>query len=342
MPDLRDFLQQTFTKLGGEIPFENFMALALYDPQFGYYASGIEDVGGARGDFATSATLSSALGGAISKWIQEERLHHDWKGPFHVIEVGAGNGALANEVLRSTGWWKRRQLHYHIVDVSAPLRAKQQGLLKHFGVTWHEKTEDALNAAGGQALIFSNELVDAFPAKWLRWNEVEKKWQEVFVRFDAERGLSETFKPLPKWFPEDNFTALAMNDLVPGQRVEIQPLFQRWLANLSEHWEGGSMLTIDYGGKAEEIYHRRPEGTARGYYRQQRFEGGDIYQRVGKQDLTVDVNFGDLINWGEDIGFQLECEESQAEFLTRHGESKDAMAGSGVGESFRVLTQRRD
>ncbi len=341
MPDLRDFLHQTFKKMGGEIPFENFMALALYDPQFGYYSTAIKDVGGPRGDFSTSATLSASLGRGIAKWVQEEKGHHEWEGPLHIIEVGAGNGALAGEVLRSIGWWKRRQVHYHIVDVSAPLREKQKAALKPYRVSWHGKMEEALEAAEGKALIFSNELVDAFPAKWMVWCEIEGHWHEVFVRFDREKGLSEVLRPLPKFFPEDAYSALELRDRPQGQRVEIQPLFQRWLGNLSEHWVEGSMLTVDYGGKVDEIYHRRPEGTLRGYYRQQRFEGGDIYQRVGKQDLTVDVNFTDLVAWGEDFDFTTVSEESQAEFLSRYSETSDAMAGSGPGEAFRVLVQRR-
>ncbi|MDF2377604.1 MAG: SAM-dependent methyltransferase [Verrucomicrobiales bacterium] len=340
MPDLRRFLHETFEKAGGAVPFDQFMAMALYDPNFGYYAAGIEDVGGMRGDFATSATLTKGLGRAIAKWIQEERDHHDWEAPVSVIEVGAGNGALALEVLRSFGWWKRRQIRYHIVDVSAPLREKQQAALKSFPVDWHANVSEALEATGGKALIFSNELVDAFPAKWLRWLEIEACWLEVLVKFDRDAGLSEVLQPLPKGFPDYDYSALSLKNPACGQRVEIQPLFQRWLANLSEHLREGSILTIDYGGKPEDIYHRRPGGSLRGYYKQERIEGGCVYQRFGKQDLTVDVNFTDLISWGEDFGLETVREESQADFLQRFGEGADAMGSEGVGEAFRVLVQR--
>jgi SAM-dependent MidA family methyltransferase len=64
------------------------------------------------------------------------------------------------------------------------------------------------------------------------------------------------------------------------------------------------MLTIDYGANsAEEIYDRRPGGTMRAYHRQQRIEGGGIYARFGRQDLTSDVNFADLVRWGEALGW---------------------------------------
>lgn len=341
MPDLRVFLQQTFEKSGGLMPFENFMAMALYDPNFGYYATAIEDVGGDRGDFATSATLSKGLGQTIAKWIQEERDHHEWEGAVSVIEVGAGNGALAAEILRSFGWWKRRQIKYHIVEVSEPLRRKQQIALNSFPVTWHKGIAGALEETGGKALVFSNELVDAFPAKWLSWSGVESRWHEVFVSFDPLSGISETFRSLSKFFPEENYSALAWDDPEPGQRVEIQPIYQAWLANLARHLDSGSLLTIDYGGSAKDIYDRRPGGSLRGYYRQERIEGPDIYRRFGKQDLTVDVNFDDLRTWGEEFELETVSLESQETFLERHGHGNDPMAGEGVGEAFRVLHQRK-
>lgn len=324
------------------MPFDQFMAMALYDPTHGYYSNKIEDVGGRRGDFATSATLSKGLGNAITSWILAEKEYHDWETPIQVIEVGAGDGSLAAQIFRSLGWWKRRQLRYQIVEVSSPLRSLQEERLKSFPVSWSERVSDALEAAEGEALIFSNELVDAFPAKWLRWSEVDDCWLEVFVRFDREQGLSELFRPLPKGFPDYDYSALGMKNLSCGQRVEIQPLFQRWLGNTSEHLKRGSIFTIDYGGSPEEIYRRRPGGSLRGYFKQEIVQGAGIYQRFGKQDLTVDVNFEDLRVWGEGFGLKTVLEETQSEFLSRHGEGADPMATSAAGEAFRILHQRRD
>ncbi|MEM9016865.1 MAG: SAM-dependent methyltransferase [Verrucomicrobiota bacterium] len=342
MPDLRSFLHETFQKAGGWLPFDQYMAMALYDPHFGYYTSGIEDVGGVRGDFATSATLSGGLGKAVANWLREEAEYHDWTSSIPIIEVGAGNGELAATILKSLGWWGRRKFEYHIVDVSEPLRERQKLRLKASAVTWHPSIHEALETTEGRGLVFSNELVDAFPAKWLRWIEMEECWLEVGVKFDREKGIGEILNPLPNGFPEHDFSAMAMRELPAGQRIEIQPLYRSWLINFAESWQTGSLLTIDYGGRPEEIYRRRPEGTLRGYFRQERIEGPGIYQRFGKQDLTLDVNFLDLIRWGEELGFEMVLEESQAEFLNRWGESADPMAKSGAGEAFRVLHQRRD
>lgn len=320
--------------------FEEFMALALYDPGHGYYTAGIRDVGGGRGDFATAATLTPALGRAIARWIGEEARFHGWRGKVNVIEVGGGNGALAETVLRAMGWGRRRRVRYHLVDVSGPLRELQKDRLGRFAVSWHREIEDALAECEGRALVFSNELVDAFPAKWLRWNAGAERWEEVFVSYDAEAGLREEFREMPADLDGGGFSSLRMPDPPDGQRVEVQPSVRRWLETIRDRWTGGSMLTIDYGGEVDEIYDRRPGGTMRGFFRQERVEGGGVYGRFGRQDLTLDVNFTDLRGWGEVLGWKSAAMESQASFLERFGEEGDAMGEGEVGSAFRVLWQR--
>lgn len=342
MSDLREFLRIRFEKAGGAVSFEDFMAMAIYDPEHGYYSRQIEDVGGNRGDFATSATLSEGLARAITRWIERESEHHEWHGQVTVIEVGAGNGALAQSLLKGLGWWKRRRLRYRIVEVSAPLRVRQKQRLTGLGVAWHSSIGEALDAADGRALIFSNELIDAFPARWLRWSADDRQWHEIFVDYSPAGGLKETFRLLPRGFPLDTFAALRRRDWPDGQRVEIQPMVQRWLANLADHLNQGSLLTIDYGGSTAEIYERRPSGTLRAYHRHQRIEGGGVYARFGQQDLTVDANFDDLREWGEEFGLETVRYESQRQFLERHGAGLDPMAGPGPGDAFRVLHQRKD
>jgi SAM-dependent MidA family methyltransferase len=375
MPDLRHFLDRTFAASGGVLSFDEFMAAALYDPEHGYYTTGIGDVGGRGGDFATSATLSAGLARAIAGWIAEEITRLSWSGPVAVIEVGGGNGALAASVLKSLGWWRRRSIRYHLVEVSPVLRELQQAklvkrrwslshlkergrprprtevprptsgpgaapLLEHGqAVVWHESIADALAACGGRALIFSNELVDAFPAKWLRWDGT--RWEEVCVSYEPSQGLGEIFRELQAGLSADHFSALALTKPPLGQRIEILPSFRKWLQDLAPHWLEGTMLTIDYGAdSAEIIYDRRPGGTMRAYYRQQRIEGGGIYARFGRQDLTSDVNFADLVRWGEELGWETAGLGTQWEFLQRHGAETDLVAGDGVGEAFRVLALR--
>jgi SAM-dependent MidA family methyltransferase len=343
MPDLRTFLDQTFARCGGEMSFEDFMAMALYDPEIGYYTTGISDVGGRVGDFATSASLSGALGKAIAGWIRSEMRPLLAKGgPVHLIEVGGGNGALAAAVLKSLGWWRRRRVRYHLVEISPRLQEKQRETLARYDVTWHGEIATALRSAEGRALIFSNELVDAFPAKWLRWNAGADLWEEIFVSYDAATGLKEVFRPCPPDLDPETYSALALPNRSDGQRIEILPAFRHWINNLSLHWKTGAMLTIDYGSpEASGVYHRRSAGTMRAYFRHERIEGGGVYSRIGRQDLTADVNFADLMRWGEALGWETVSLATQREFLERYGVGADLLAGEGVGEAFQVLMQRK-
>jgi hypothetical protein len=135
------------------------------------------------------------------------------------------------------------------------LRELQQKRLGR-SVTWHGTISDALAASGGRGLIFSNELVDAFPAKWLRWDGT--RWEEVCVAYDPSQGLGEVFRELPAGLSPNVFSALTLTKPPLGQRIEILPSFRKWLHELAPNWHEGAMLTIDYGAdSAGEIYRGR-------------------------------------------------------------------------------------
>ena len=93
------------------------------------------------------------------------------------------------------------------------------------------------------------------------------------------------------------------------------------------------MLTIDYGDTEERLYTRRPEGSLRAYWKHQRYTGRDLYTRFGKQDLTADVNFSDLITCGEAWGWKTIHFTTQREFLNRFLLSEaNSSPGKGIGQ----------
>lgn len=345
---LRAYLDSLFAANDGAIPFERFMSEALTHPEFGFYTAHIRTVGGSRGDFATSPTIGKLLGKAIARWAVEEAAAHNRPlTDFTLIEVGAGEGTLMHEVLESFSWWKRRRLSAAIVEVSPILRLRQEEMLKRFrrSVAWHDSIEQALSAAGGQALVFSNELVDAFPVILLEGAD------EVLVEFDPEQGLREIRRPLAETRPDlvnDQFSALQSG--WPGkQRVELHDSYRRWLGGWLPLLKTGSTLTIDYGGAAAEIYHKRPGGSLRAFYRHQRLTGAGIYRMFGRQDLTADVCFDDVRNWGEQHGLETNRYQTQADFIRelaapkareRSRETEFLLASDGAGSAFKVLGQR--
>ena len=328
---LVSFLRESFAASGGTMPFERFMELALYDPDFGYYTKNIRGVGEHRSDFSTWAKHEE-LAAAIRCWLFDE-----WKCLFpgqrwlRVIEVGSGNGSLAHEIMAKTSLMKRRRIDYHIVEVSDPLRSCQKAKLRGRRVTWHSEMTEALAAVSGCALIFSNELPDAFPARWFRWNG--NQWEEVFVRFSAETGVSEVYLKT-----DDPPKVSFANPIPTGQRVECHDSYRAWMGTWLPHWKQGAMLTIDYGGTVEEVYRRRPRGTMRAYFNHQRIDGPGIYQRFGRQDLTCDVSFDVIAKWGEIEGLQTVGCESMTEFLHRFNVPRGF--NEQQSDEFQVLWQR--
>lgn len=291
-------------------PFARFMSRALFDSQRGYYTRNIKTVG-ARGDFSTAATLSTALGKRIAAWLKDAR---------NVIEVGAGNGQLMEQVQRYLGLWRRWQMRFHIVETSPVLREQQQKRLK--GVTWHETLESALAAMGGDAWIYHNELLDAFPTTLIEWRN--GSWHEIWV--------PEELRPLE--FDPQPFSVLKHTTFAEGQRCEIHPSIRDWLQTWSPHWKRGQMLTIDYGDEFPALYHRRPSGTLRGYLMHQRLYWPDVLQSPGRMDLTADINFTDYRAWCREVSFDEISYQTMAEW-SGYGEA------DGAGEAFKCVIHRR-
>lgn len=323
------------------IPFENlgmppgtlmsheaFMRHALHDPRTGYYARKIQGIG-RRGDFTTAPMLGEALAQAVAGWadraLKECRCRN-------LIEIGPGEGLLMAGVRARLPWITRLKTRIHLVETSEPLREIQQHRLGK-SATWHATPEDALAACHGQAVIFSNELVDAFPVR--RFRHTAEGWIETGVRFGAGGTAEEV--PIPGTpLPESSIFALPHRI---GQHVETHESYREWLERWLPHWKSGRMLTIDYGAEAPSLYQRRPAGSLRGYLLQQRVEGLAIYQNIGRQDLTADVNFTDLMDWSRPWMSQQHLQPLSA-FLapTDAGPFGEI---EGAGGAFQVLDERR-
>jgi SAM-dependent MidA family methyltransferase len=310
------------------ISFEQFMAKALHDPQHGYYARRISGVG-RRGDFTTAPMLSDAPAKAIAAWVirafRESRCQN-------LIEIGPGEGKLAADVLRHLPWHIRLRTRLHLVETSAPLAEQQRKLLGK-RATWHQRPQEALSACNGNAIVYSNELVDAFPVR--RFQNTVLGWQELAVHFDEKKQAHESLLP-PAPLPDSS----AFLDRQPlGQWIEVHDSYRRYLDEWLPFWKSGRMLTIDYGATVENLYHRRPQGSIRAYLLQQRVEGRAIYDNPGRQDITADVNFTDLQNWSRPWTPDQEVSTFR-EFLQNTGGGLLADP-QGAGDAFLVLDQRR-
>lgn len=333
------WLAEVVRSEGDRITFERFMELALYHPVHGYYTGHVSMIG-RSGDFSTSTTIGESLVRSVAIWLKAEAKHFSMSVPC-VIELGGGTGRLALGILQSFMPWQR--IRYQIVEVSGPLRKIQERELQGRPVQWRDSIEAALEAAKGQAILISNEFVDAFPCQ--RFELGPKGWRELSLALEGDIWREEYTENCGP--PASSTFAV---EFATGQRVETIQSYRKWLTGLGGHLHRGSILTIDYGGSPEEIYRRRPGGTMRAYFRHQRIGGMAIYLRPGRQDLTSDVNFVDLQEWGEQIGLETVQLVTQADFVRRWaGErsKRQRLADhfiadeSGMGEALKVLHQRK-
>ena len=331
----------------GTLRCDDFMAAALYDPDDGYYTRA-EAIGGPRRDFSTIPSLSALLGRAVARWVLS--LPGAGRGPVDIIEVGAGGGHLAAAVLESAGWWARRRVRYHIVEISPRLRRAQEEMLAGRKITWHATVAEA-TASSNRPIVISNELVDAFPCRLLRfengsWRELRLAWPPA-----ADEPLRSSSLEDPHL---DDFSATGPDHwpdrkIPEGQIIEVQPLYLTWLKEWAPSAQGLDHLTIDYGDVMPGLYWGRLKGTLRGYFSHQRLTGGSVFRAPGKVDLTCDVNFTDLENWGKRCGLRTVELTDQAGFLENRlparmkaecGPELAAITNpEGAGGAFRVLWQ---
>jgi SAM-dependent MidA family methyltransferase len=334
---LKSWIAEKVENQGGRIRFDRFMELALYDREHGYYAQNVSTVG-SIGDFSTGVSIGEALIDSIARWVKSEQSDN---GVFNLIELGGGSGRLAAGILRRFPFWKR--IDYQIVEVSRSLQEIQRRALRGRKIAWQESLQAALEHVNGEAIIVSNEFVDAFPCR--RFARTESGWAEIVL--ELRDGVWRESLAEPDDIPassslRDSFSA--------GQRIEVHDSYRLWLKGFAPLFRRGSFLTIDYGGAPCEIYARKPNGTIRGFFRHTKVEGKEIYLRPGHQDLTADVNFDDLKTWGSQVGFETINCRTQSEFIAtwhRHRSGENEMAAQymadidGMGGAFKVLHQRK-
>ncbi|MBE0521741.1 MAG: SAM-dependent methyltransferase [Candidatus Methanoperedenaceae archaeon] len=330
----------------GMLSFRDFMDMALYYPVLGYYTSKKDKIG-KKGDFYTSSNVSSVFGEMIGKQV-EEIWHLLGEGEFTVVEMGAGHGLLSGDVLSylETNHELYGCLDYRIVEKSPALREEQE---KRLGgkAKWFESINEL---SGIKGVIFSNELVDAFPVHCV---VMEDELMEVFVDYD--NGFVEVLKPasyeLRDYFKRQDVV------LPEGYRTEVNHDTLKWIHDAGSALELGYVITIDYGYPAPELYAgHRNNGTLMCYYRHT--ANDNPYLHIGEQDITSHVNFSAIDIWGRESGLELCGFTDQAHFLLGMGIEK-YLAGiqnsepgkymkkmlqvktlmMGMGETFKVMVQ---
>ena len=326
--DMRLRVHKAISDAQGWLPFDQFMAMALYEPGLGYYANQQPKFGSmpeSGSDFVTAPELSPLFGATLAKQVAEALAA---SGTDEVWEFGAGSGALAQQLLtelRRLGCPLKR---YNIMDLSSTLKARQQAKLAEWGdqVRWLSQWPDTL-----QGVVVGNEVLDAMPVKLL--HRVQGQWHERgVVQADNEHGLAWQDRPTELRPPIE---PVGEHDYL----TEIQPQAEAFVASLAERLlaseKGGAAFFLDYGFPESEYFHpERHMGTVMCH--QAHKADPNPLENVGLKDITAHVNFTGIALAGQDAGLQVLGYTSQARFLLNLGMA-EKMADSLLPERAQAM-----
>jgi SAM-dependent MidA family methyltransferase len=308
---LADLIQQKIKNAGGWIDFATFMQMALYTPGLGYYSGGAKKFG-LQGDFVTAPEISPLFAKTIA--LQAAQALGSRAG--NILELGAGTGKLAADLLLELQVLNNLPSQYFILEVSAHLRQVQgKTLQKKLSadlfkrVVWLETLPKNFNG-----FIFGNEVLDAIPVHIL--HKTAEGWRERGLRFDGE------FEWKDGALSVSNLADNLREDLPEGYITEVNPAACALVRSLADMLETGAILFIDYGFGATEYYHpQRNQGTLMCHYQQLAHDNPLI--NVGLQDITAHVDFTSIASVldmpCEPISMRLAGYVNQAQFLINCG-----------------------
>lgn len=301
----------------GAISFHDFMAIALYDEEAGYYCRDRQRWGRA-GDYRTSPERSVLFAATFANYFY--RLYQELGSPAEwiVFEAGGGSGAFAEGVLdtlRLRAPEALKALSYVIDERSPSSRALALERLARFDkhVRFAQMSELGSIPNG---IVFSNELLDALPVH--RVKVVDGELIEFFVAVDASGEFVWSIQNLSTPALKSYF-ADAMTRLAEGQIAEVNLEARNWIRSAAQLLERGYVVSVDYGAEAAELFSvtHRPEGTLRSFYKHQLVT--EVLANPGEQDITTSVNWSDVIGAGETAGLKTIVFERQDQFLMREG-----------------------
>jgi SAM-dependent MidA family methyltransferase len=302
---------------GGWISFERFMEMALYEPGLGYYSAGATKLG-SEGDFITAPELSPLF----SRCLANQCIDVLQSVPGgHILELGAGSGVMAADVLLELEARQKTPERYFILEVSADLRQRQRALLQqrvpHLAerVEWLDRLPEEF-----RGVLLANEVLDALPVQRFRirglqvnqlgvtWQFGQLDWSEVHADPALEAAVREVEFNLGEPFAD-------------GYTSEINLRLQPWIAGIAAAMREGVALFIDYGLPRRQYYSSaRRDGTLLCHFRH-RFHDDSLIN-VGVQDIGAWVDFTAVAEAAVAAGMSVSGYTTQAHFLIGNGIEK--------------------
>ncbi len=324
---LTRLIRTAIERNGGWLPFDRFMAMALYAPGLGYYANHSRKFGTlpqSGSDFVTAPELSALFGAALARQVAQALKA---SGTDELWEFGAGSGALAAQLLGALAGTEQAVRRYSIVELSGALRERQHERLAAYAATvqWVDALPDRMTG-----VVVGNEVLDAMPVQLLEFDGTE--WSERGVVVDV--AATGDVKPAP------NSSALAGDSpttpafawstrptalrppfdtaLPPGTVTEIHPQAEAFIATLAERLTRGAAFFIDYGFPQAEYYHPQRSGGTLMCHRAHRADADPLVD-VGMKDITAHIDFTALALAAQEAGLEVIGYTTQAHFLMNCG-----------------------
>ena len=306
---------QEIDHAGGWISFSRYMEITLYEPGLGYYSAGATKFG-AAGDFTTAPEISALFGRTFARFLAGQM----GDGTPDLLELGAGSGKLAIDVLTELATLEKLPRRYAILEPSATLRARQFDALAAAvpetlsRVTWLDTLPPSFSG-----VVFGNELLDALPVDIVHW--YPDRTMQRGVAHEGEHLVWEE-QPLPDGallrqtdvIREQLGGALERADYISEIGIAAQALVRTLAETLAE----GAMVFVDYGFDRAQYYHpQRSRGTLMCHYRHHAHN--DPFFLPGLQDITAHVDFSALDDVAVSCGLSQFVNETQARFLLANG-----------------------
>jgi len=299
---------------GGWIGFARYMQLALYEPGLGYYSAGARKLG-PSGDFVTAPEAAPLFSRCLAAQC-EEILRE--LGGGDLLELGAGSGVMAADLLAELARRDALPRRYLILDVSADLRERQRATIAGTmpelldRVAWLDRLPE--NLVG---VVVANEVLDALPverfvvrggtvaALGVAIRDGRLAWSEGPATDRLDSAVRRIAREAGDGWPDG---------YVSEVRLELGP----WIAALAAALARGVMLFVDYGLPRREYYApERSDGTLLCHFRHRWHD--DPFVRPGLQDITAWVDFTAVAEAAEGSGLEVAGYTTQAHFLIGAG-----------------------
>jgi len=373
--NLADRLRERI-KRAGPISFHDWMQAALYDESEGYYCRRDRIRQGRAGDYRTAPETSPLFAATFAKYFVKLFAELGSPSPFAIVEFGGGSGQFAHGVLtslRSNHPEVFNAVNYAIEEVSASSREQCTSRLVEFSdrisvrsprVNESRVAEDLLpegRAFGMARVLFSNELVDAFPVH--RVIGRGGKLRELSVGLDASNNFVWAETELSARVAE--YCGRINLHLAEDQTFEVNLAaddFARCAASLIN---SGYLITVDYGAPRNDLLSdpNRFQGTLRTFHRHRLSD--DVLSNPGERDLTTTIDWTQMIETGERYGLEtiawqrldqflltqgameeiaaaVSTISDQAELFNYNAAARELIMPDGMAASFQVLVQRKD